>query len=838
MSKKLVIVESPTKARTITRILSGDYEITASGGHIRDLPEKSLGIDIENNFEPQYVDSDNKKSIIKQLKASAKKADEIYLAPDPDREGEAIAWHLHEILSKNTKATFHRVTFHEITKNAVSKAFEEPGEINVDLVNAQQARRLLDRLVGYQVSPLLWSKLKKGLSAGRVQSVALRIVCDREKEILAFNPVEYWVFEIDFEAEKKPGKENVFTGKLIKINGKKAEVGNGDLAATILNDLKMPNAGFAVSNIDVKMQTRKAPPPFITSTMQQAAGSSATQTMRVAQQLYEGLDIGSGGHTGLITYMRTDSVAVAKEAQGICREFIGNAYGQEYVPAKPNYFKSKSSAQGAHEAIRPTDVSFTPEKASKYLDPAQLRLYTLIWKRFVASQMAPAKYQKTVVDIDCHNGKYTLRSEDTIIVFPGFTKLRVTKDGEDGKAGLQILGELNKGDKCFAKDIRNEQKFTEPPPRYTEPSLIRELEANGIGRPSTYAPIVRTILNREYCEKQEKSKIHPTELGMKLCDYLLEKLPALFEISFTSEMEKKLDQVEEGKLEWRKMLTDFYDSMSGWLTQAKYAGAPEQSHAKAVISILDNIKEWAPAEKRGRRTYDDHKFSQSIKEQFEKNSELTEKQWTALLTIAYKYKDQIPDFEKFVTEHELTKEIAEIKEIANANKAALEARAEHLNSDAYRFLMEAFEMLSTVEWEEPVKRGRRVYDDSKFVESLKKQAESGRILSDKQIAALKKIALKYIDKVSDAQKLKTLLSIDESEQKQTNAENAEKNEELEKAFEALSKVTEWAEPEKKGKRVYDDKAFYESLKSQYDGGRKLSGRQEFALKKLISKYEK
>jgi len=836
MANKLVIVESPTKARTIKRILSGDYEITASGGHIRDLPERTLGIDIENNFEPQYVDSANKKNIIKQLKAFAKKADEIYLAPDPDREGEAIAWHLHEILSKNTKAQFKRVTFHEITKTAVARAFQEPGELNLSLVNAQQARRLLDRLVGYQVSPLLWSKLKKGLSAGRVQSVALRIVCEREKEIQGFTPVEYWVFQIEFEALKKPGKENYFSGKLIKIDGKKAIVGNGDMANLIYRELNTSDASFTVSGIDVKLQNRNAPPPFITSTMQQAAGTSATQTMSVAQQLYEGIDIGTGGPTGLITYMRTDSVVVAKEAQHACIEYIGLAYGADYVPSKPNYFKSKSTAQGAHEAIRPTDVRFTPEKAAKYLNPSQLRLYTLIWRRFVASQMAPAKYQKTMVDIDYNGGKYTFRSEDTIILFPGHTILRSAKGEDDKKKCLQILGDLKKSDALRAMKIDHEQKFTEPPPRYTEASLIRELEANGIGRPSTYAPIVRTILTRDYCDKQEKGRIVPTGLGMQLCDYLVETLPELFEISFTSEMEKKLDLVEEGRLEWRKMLSDFYGSMSEWLNQAKYAGAPDQEKAKSLFELLEKVGKWEEPQKRGRRTYDDKKFFISVKEQFEKNKELTERQWGALLKIAYKYKDQLDSFEGFVTDQGVEKEIADIKESLSLEHAAAEARQEHLNSDDYKKLTEAFNLMESIEWEEPVKRGRRVYDDGKFFESLKKQSQSGRVLSEKQIGALKKIAVKYMDRIGNAEELKRVLEIDEKALDASNENDPEANKEINAAMAVLENVKKWSEPETRGKRVYDDKAFYESLKKQHASGKKLSGRQVYALKKLMGKY--
>ena len=702
MGKKLVIVESPAKARTITRILGNDFVITASMGHIRDLPEKSLGIDLENNFEPLYVET--RKSLIKELVSAAKGATDIYLAPDPDREGEAIAWHLKELLSKKSKAEFHRVAFHEITKNAVNKAFEAPGEINSDLVDAQQARRVLDRLVGYQVSPLLWSKVKRGVSAGRVQSVALRIVCEREREILAFEPVEYWLFDIDFEAAKAPGKDNRFGARLIKIDGKKAEIGNGEEAAKLLTSLKAID-NYAVSNIEVKPQYRNAPPPFITSTLQQAAGSSASQTMRIAQQLYEGIDIGGGGPTGLITYMRTDSFAVAKEAQEACRELIGEKFGNEYVPTKPNFYKSKSTAQGAHEAIRPTDVTLTPEMAEKFLDPSQLRLYTIIWKRFVASQMSKAKLQKTTVDVSDTEGRYIFRSVATVTLFPGFTIFAAPKDGGDEKEkALQILGDLIKGDKCNPIDIVNEQKFTEPPPRFSEASLIRELESNGIGRPSTYATIVRTIQARAYCDRLDKGKLAPTELGFSINDYLVAKLPSLFEISFTSDMENKLDEIEEGKLPWKQMLADFYGNMSGWLKDAKFAGAPGSEKSKALFELMENITTWKEPVKVGRRTYDDSKFFESLKKQFEKDSGLTEKQWGAMLNIALTYKDQVIGFDDFVKEYSCEEDV-KVVENAIAERAAKDVEREKtLNSDEFKNLQEAFTMFDDIEWDEPVKR--------------------------------------------------------------------------------------------------------------------------------------
>lgn len=833
MSKKLVIVESPAKARTIKRILGSDYNITASMGHIRDLPAKSLGIDIEHGFEPIYVET--RKKLTDTLKKEAKDVSDIYLAPDPDREGEAIAWHLKELLAEKTKADFHRVAFHEITKSAVNRAFENPGEINSDLVDAQQARRVLDRLVGYQISPLLWSKVKRGVSAGRVQSVALRMVCERERDINEFKPVEYWIFDLEFEPLKAPGQDNIFKSRLIKIDGEKAEISNGEQAAELKGSLEKVES-YVVSKIDVKPQFRNAPPPFITSTLQQAAGTRASQTMRIAQQLYEGIDIGSGGPTGLITYMRTDSVAVAAEAQQSCRGFINSQFGQDYVPEKPNFFKSKSSAQGAHEAIRPTDVTLTPEKAAQYLDKQQLRLYSLIWKRFVSSQMAPAKLQKTTVDIEDNQKRYIFRSEAVVTLFDGFTILRAKND-QDEQQVPQILGKLAAGDGCSAVNIIDEQKFTEPPPRYTEASLIRELEANGIGRPSTYATIVQTIQNREYCNRIEKGRLQPTELGFQVCDYLVEKLPRLFEINFTSEMENKLDDIEEGKLDWRQMMSDFYGNMSTWLNDAKFAGAPETEQASALIKMMDEISKWNEPEKRGRRTYDDKKFYNSIKKQFDKENSLTEKQWQALLNLAIKYKEQLPEFEGFVKQYSVQNDVADIKNSIAEREAADRKRSEHLNSQEYRETIQAFELFDGVAWDEPVTKGSRTYDDAKFFGSLKKQAESGKTLSEKQQAAFIRLAVKYMDRIQNPDKLKELLELSEQDLTAGQGKESAGKPEIEEALNKLSQIQNWAAPEKKGKRVFDDKAFYESLKKQYEERKSLSSRQEFALKKLVGKYE-
>jgi DNA topoisomerase-1 len=830
MSKKLVIVESPAKARTIKRFLGSDFEITASMGHVRDLPEKSLGIDIQNGFEPAYTET--RKKIVSQLKSSAKGVTDIYLAPDPDREGEAIAWHLKELLQdKKGKIEFHRVAFHEITKSAVAKAFETPGEINTSLVDSQQARRILDRIVGYQVSPLLWSKVKRGVSAGRVQSVALRIICEREREIEAFEPQEYWVFGIDFEHTLTPAPDNKFTTKLVKIDGKKAEVHTGEEALELFTMLQN-SPEFKVSSVEVKPQTRNAPPPFITSTLQQNAGTSASRTMRIAQQLYEGIDIGSGGPTGLITYMRTDSVAVASEAQNACRGFILAEYGDAYAPAKQRNFKVSASAQAAHEAIRPTDVTFTPEKAAKFLDGDQLRLYTMIWKRFVASQMAPARLQKTTVNVQNTQGAKTCTFQATAIVtqFPGFMVLAGTKKEDSENKNAEVLGKISEGDNCKPADITKEQKFTEPPPRYSEPSLIRELESNGIGRPSTYASIVMTIQTRDYCRK-DGGKLVPTEIGFQVNDYLVAKLPVLFEIGFTAEMEKQLDTIEEGKLNWKTMLQNFYDNFAKWLNDAKFAGAPENAKAEALLALMENVTTWAEPEKSGRRTYDDKKFFTSLKDQFEKDKSMTEKQWGALLQLALKYKEQISGFDDFVTEFSCADDVAEIQKLIDDRAAAAKQRQANLNSEDFLKLKEAFDLFDNVEWDEPVKKGARTFDDQKFFNSLKKQMESGKALSEKQMNAFRRIASKYAEKTGQEEKLNSLLKLDE-----INAAAAAGNPEVEALLAQMANVTKWAEPVTKGKRTFDDKSFFESLKKQYNDRKTLSSRQIFALKKIAAKY--
>ena len=641
--KKLLIVESPTKARTITRMVGSDYNIMASMGHIRDLPERELGVDIENDFAPQYVAAGRGNKVVADLKAAARKADEIYLAPDPDREGEAIAWHLQEVLKNDFKGDFKRVTFHEITRNAIQKALENHGSINMDLVDAQQARRVLDRLVGYRISPLLWSRVAKGSSAGRVQSVALRLIVEREREIEAFKPEEYWVFKLQLRSEN--GVE--FAVKLSKIDGKNFKVGNAADAAELLESV-LNNRSCKVADIERSKRFRNAPPPFTTSTLQQTANQvlrfSASGTMRVAQSLYEGVELGSKGAVGLITYMRTDSVNIAAEARTAAAEFISSNYGKEFLPEKPNFFKSKSGAQEAHEAIRPTDVNRTPESLKDYLDNQQLKLYTLIWKRFVASQMAKAEFAQlnVTVAVDGADGrKFDFRAAASSVVFAGFMKVlssAVAEAAEDD-AAVDVSGALAKlkdNELCEIVEALKEQKFTEPPPRFTEATLIKELEENGIGRPSTYATILQTIQGRKYTSKVQ-NKLAPTDLGCRVTDFLVQMLPELFDVKFTSLMEGELDEVEAGSRKWTAMMKEFYEHFQTWLTSARDFGAVEGDQLNVLADAMQKI-EFAPAEKTGRYVRDDKKFFKSVTSKLAKQGKLTEKQFNALLDLAVNYR--------------------------------------------------------------------------------------------------------------------------------------------------------------------------------------------------------
>ncbi|HEY3346582.1 MAG TPA: type I DNA topoisomerase, partial [Nitrospirota bacterium] len=567
----LVIVESPAKAKTINKYLGTDFVVKASVGHVRDLPSNKLAVDIANNFQPEYEIIKGKSKVMTELKKAAKEADKVYLAPDPDREGEAIAWHVAEEL-KVPKNKLYRVLFNEITKKAILEAMEKPGKIDLDKVNAQQARRVLDRLVGYQVSPLLWKKVKRGLSAGRVQSVAVRLVCEREKEVLEFVPVEYWSVTAHLNAETPPP----FTAKLQKESGKKLEIKTGETADGILAYIK--GQPFIVKKIDKKEKKQNPVPPFTTSKLQQEAARklrfAAKRTMMVAQQLYEGLETGKEGAVGLITYMRTDSTRVSKEAVEEVREYIGNKYGKEYLPAKPPVYAVAKAAQEAHEAVRPTSLDREPDSMAKFLDKDQLALYRLIWNRFVASQMTQAVLDQTGVDIEA--GKYSFRATGQVIKFKGFMAVYLegkdeekAEDEDDSGEGVNLPA-LRVGDLLKVEKIVPKQHFTQPPPRFTEASLVKELEEKGIGRPSTYAAIMSTIVDREYVEKKQTS-FYPTELGMIVNDLLVASFPDVFDVAFTARMEDELDSVEEGKTEWVHAVRDFYTPFEKALATAQDA---------------------------------------------------------------------------------------------------------------------------------------------------------------------------------------------------------------------------------------------------------------------------
>ncbi len=561
--KKLVIVESPAKARTIGKYLGKGYDVAASVGHVRDLPKKELGVDVERGFEPKYVTIRGKGKILSELKRKAKDADAVILATDPDREGEAIAYHVAEQLGfEKDRERFQRVTFREITKRAVQEALERPGPLDFRKVEAQQTRRILDRLVGYEVSPLLWKPIRPGLSAGRVQTVALRLICEREDEIRSFVSEEYWSVTAHLLKEGQP-----FQAKLHQIDHKKFKLGSEDETTAVLRDVE--GVPFVVTDVKRRERRKNAPPPFTTSTLQQEAakrlGFSARRTMSNAQRLYEGQELGPRGQIGLITYMRTDSTRVSAGAAEQARSWVRDAFGEAYLPAAPRLYsgKQQAAAQDAHEAIRPTDVSILPEEAARYLEPDQARLYELIWLRFVASQMAPAVYDTTTADFDLPGAsgrRYLFRATGSIVKFPGFTRLYLeAKEPEEHRRldDLEPLPELAEGERAELERLEPQQHFTQPPPRYSEASLVRELERLGIGRPSTYAQIISVLVDRGYVELIQR-RFHPTDLGEVVAKLLVRLFPNLFDVEFTSRMETQLDRIEEGEVDWRRLLAEFY----------------------------------------------------------------------------------------------------------------------------------------------------------------------------------------------------------------------------------------------------------------------------------------
>jgi DNA topoisomerase-1 len=609
MAKKLVIVESPAKARTINKYLGSEFEVASSMGHLRDLPSSKLGVDIERGFEPHYIVIQKRRKIAKQLQEDARGKEAVYLAPDPDREGEAISWHLERLLRDDEEAQarkvraktaaaskpkkgaklkvaqrdgrkIYRITFHEITPEAVRAAIQHPGTIDIKKVNAQQARRILDRLVGYSLSPLLWKKIGRGLSAGRVQSVTLRLIVDREKEIEIFVPQEYWTIEAQL---RKLDGGMPFKALLEKIGEKKAEVKTKEEAERIANELRKQS--FSVASVESKEQKRYPKPPFTTSTLQQEAfhklNYSSSRTMRIAQQLYEGLEIGEAAPVGLITYMRTDSVRVANEALNAVRALIPKRFGKEYLPAEPRFYKSKKSAQEAHEAVRPTSVLRIPEPLRAYLTDEQWNLYQLIWQRFVASQMADAVDQVVSVQIsagspakgvDGGTGRFHLKAIGRTSLFAGWTKVYQETEASDDDKGSRpeegILPPLAKGERLSLLGVMPAQHFTKPPHRYTDASLVKALEELGIGRPSTYAPTIQTIVSRDYVRRAGGSFV-PTKLGRLVTEMLIEHFPEVMDVRFTARMEEELDRVEEGDLEWVSVVRRFYTPFCARVAKAQ-----------------------------------------------------------------------------------------------------------------------------------------------------------------------------------------------------------------------------------------------------------------------------
>jgi DNA topoisomerase-1 len=573
MPKALVIVESPAKAKTINKYLGKEYVVKASLGHIKDLPKRDLAVDVDHGFEPRYEVIEGKKKLIADLKQTARKVQEVYLAADPDREGEAICYHLQEELrDKKNGPRFYRVMFNEITRKAVQKAFEVPGQVNIDLVDAQQARRVLDRLVGYKISPLLWDKVRRGLSAGRVQTVALRLVVEREREIRAFLKKEYWTIDVDLAAKKPP----ILTARLIKQNDETPEVGAKETADGIVAQLE--GADYAVRSVGTREKKRNPVAPFITSTLQQESSRklrfSVKRTMGLAQRLYEGVEIGAEGAVGLITYMRTDSTRVSDDAVSDARHYIAERYGREFLPDSPNIYKSKKGAQDAHEAIRPTSMAFAPEIVEKYLAEDAMKLYRLIWNRFVACQMMPALFDQTTIDVAAkgkNGADYLFRATGSVLKFEGFLKAyqegkdQADEEDEELRHRLPAVAE---GERLRFRAIKPEQHFTEPPPRYNEATLVKRLEADGVGRPSTYASILSTIQEREYVGK-EGGRFVPSELGMVVTDLLLESFDDIFDVTYTARMEEELDEIEEGKLDWRAAMAEFYERFDKDLKHAE-----------------------------------------------------------------------------------------------------------------------------------------------------------------------------------------------------------------------------------------------------------------------------
>lgn len=825
--KNLVIVESPAKAKTINKILGKDYVVKASMGHVRDLPEKELGVDIDRGFRPKYVTIKSREKVLKELKSLAREADRVYLAPDPDREGEAIAWHLKEALKDDKRPVpFLRVTYNEITAPAIRKAFAEPGELDLNKVNSQQARRILDRLVGYQVSPLLWRRIRGAQSAGRVQSVALRLVCEREREIQNFKPQEYWV--LGAKVRKFVDPRDPFLITLAKINGEKASVSSAEQAESILKDLE--GRPLKVRSIVRRETSRRPPPPFITSTLQQAASSrlgfTPKRTMQIAQKLYEGVDFGEGP-VGLITYMRTDSVAISPLAIDEARQYIAKTFGPEYVPDQPNVFRVRADAQAAHEAIRPTNVLRTPDELKDRLAGDELKLYRLIWERFVACQMAPARIATRTAEIEAvppNAGatRYLFRASTSEILFPGYMRvsgIEEERKAEQKKSDVEEeesestvpLPPLEENESLEKLEWTRERKETQPPPRYTEASLVKALEENGVGRPSTYATIVSTILDRKYVVK-DKKVLKPTPMGFAVNDFLVHHLPALFDVQFTARMEEELDAIEAGKLPWLDMLKNFYGAFQDWVQKAKGARVDPEK-AKAVLDLLAAVKKWKPPVRRGPRTFSDEEFFRSVRQQLEKGENpLSERQFEMLKRLAARYRDQIPDFEA---------------RAADLGIEAVEEEEAPRPEQADESTKEKIAALAGVPFEPPRKTKSRTYDDRAFYESLRRQVEEGRQLTANQLHHLDRLVKKYAAHIDRFEERAEQWGIEKP---------AGPDPQIEALVRLAKSISEWKPSVTKGERVWDDKAFVESLVGQFETRKTLSPKQVSALRRLVARY--
>lgn len=822
MAKNLLIVESPAKAKTIGKYLGSEFTVKSSVGHIRDLPKENGAIRIEPkgddkwSFTPTYIVSEGKEKVVSDLKAATKSADAIYLASDPDREGEAIAWHLREVLAPVAKGKpFHRVTYNEITKSAVLKAVAAPREIDMPLVDAQQARRILDRLVGYKVSPLLWKNINcannRTLSAGRVQSVALRLLVERQKEIDAFKPETYYLMGVEAQ---KPGDKETFVAKLARLDGKKPDIRSQEIGNAILLDLA--GAGLEVADVKDQPKTRHALPPFTTSTLQQAASSvlgfSPGKTMKLAQSLYE------AGH---ITYMRSDSVNVSEQARAMAKDFIVKYCGAQYYPEKPNLFASKVkggvAAQEAHEAIRPTDVELSPKRAGeKKMDAAELKLYDLIWRRFVASQMSDAKTTVTTLSIAAKKPglihEYLFTASATRIDFEGFLKImklslkKKTKDGEDDDDTDEVayLPQVSVGESLDAVRWIADEKQTKGPTHYSEASLIKALEENGVGRPSTYAQTIETLKTREYA-KTEKKKLVPMERGILVCDWLVKKMDALFSVGYTAQMEAELDKVEEEGEPMDEMLSQFYAKFLKDIGVIIEEERPPTEKFDTVFALLEEVKEWTPAKKVGKRIYDDKAFVESVQKQRDEGKPLSARQLQFLVRMAMGYASQIRDCEERLALEGLV-----------VSKGVVE-RADPALVD---FCFEVMDRIGDME-------------KNPFLKSLRDQVERGKSLSMKQFKILARSVGENAGGLDDCAEIRAKLAEFVEGGFGVQAEDPQ----IPELLQLAQSIKEWRPVTKKGKRVYDDKSFVESLGEQYGRRKVLSPRQVAALKRVLAIYK-